>query len=297
MKLLTFRTESGLQLGVKTERGVLDILESAGEDSAVPQSVSQLLKGGTLAFQALADHVQRMVETGDDQLFLDEDSLQFGPCVPGTGKIICIGLNYRKHAAESNMPVPEYPILFNKFANAVAAHGEEIVLPRESQQVDYEAELAIVMGQRAKRVAREEALSYVAGYCNANDLSARDLQFRTHQWLLGKSCDGFCPLGPYFVTADEVGNPNDLTIKAYVNGELRQHSHTSDMVFPCDELVSYISHHMTLEPGDIILTGTPAGVIMGYPPDKQVWLKDGDVVIVEIEKLGQLRNRMKRESE
>ncbi|NGQ94948.1 fumarylacetoacetate hydrolase family protein [Brevibacillus sp. SYP-B805] len=297
MKLLTFRTESGLQLGVKTDRGVLDILESAGADSAVPQSVSQLLKGGKLAFQALAAHVQRLVETGDDQLFLDEDALQFGPCVPGTGKIICIGLNYRKHAAESNMPVPEYPILFNKFANAVAAHGEEIVLPRESQQVDYEAELAIVIGQRAKRVAREEALSYVAGYCNANDLSARDLQFRTHQWLLGKSCDGFCPLGPYLVTADEVGNPNDLAIKAYVNGEIRQHSHTSDMVFPCDELISYISHHLTLEPGDIILTGTPAGVIMGYPKEKQVWLQDGDDVIVEIEKLGQLRNRMWRETE
>jgi 2-keto-4-pentenoate hydratase/2-oxohepta-3-ene-1,7-dioic acid hydratase in catechol pathway len=136
----------------------------------------------------------------------------------------------------------------------------------------------------------------VAGYCNANDLSARDLQMRTSQWLLGKSCDGFSPLGPYLVTSDEVGNPNNLEITSFVNGDVRQHSNTSDMIFACDEIVHYISRYMTLEPGDVILTGTPEGVILGYPKERQVWLKDGDVVTIEIEKLGRLTNRMRREA-
>jgi len=131
----------------------------------------------------------------------------------------------------------------------------------------------------------------VFGYCCVNDLSARDLQLRTPQWLLGKTCDDFSPLGPWLVTADEVGNPNDLEIKAIVNGEVRQHSNTSDMIFPCDEIVSYISRHMTLVPGDIILTGTPEGVVLGYPPEKQVYLQPGDEVTIEIEKLGALTNR------
>lgn len=299
MKLLTFYAERGLALGVKTDRGVLDVtasVERHGGAEAVPQTIRRFLEGGEEAFQALAAHVRRMESAGEPQLFLDESSLRFGPCVPEPGKIICVGLNYRKHAEESNMAVPEYPVLFNKFSNTLAAHNDEITLPAESQQVDYEAELAIVIGRRAKRVKREEALSYVAGYCNANDLSARDLQMRTSQWLLGKSCDGFSPLGPYLVTSDEVGNPNDLEIKSIVNGEVRQHSNTSDMIFPCDEIVHYISRFMTLEPGDVILTGTPEGVILGYPKERQVWLKDGDEVTIEIEKLGRLTNRMKQEA-
>ncbi|MNZ86756.1 Ureidoglycolate lyase [compost metagenome] len=154
----------------------------------------------------------------------------------------------------------------------------------------------IVIGKKAKDVSKENALSHVFGYCNVNDLSARDLQLRTHQWLLGKSCDKFSPLGPYLVTADEVGNPNDLEIKCLVNGEVRQHSNTSDMVFYCDEIVSYISQHMTLVPGDIILTGTPEGVVLGYPPEKQVYLKAGDQVTIQIEKLGSITNTMVAES-
>ncbi|WP_313638849.1 fumarylacetoacetate hydrolase family protein, partial [Paenibacillus sp.] len=142
----------------------------------------------------------------------------------------------------------------------------------------------------------EDALSHVFGYCNVNDLSARDLQLRTQQWLLGKSCDKFSPLGPYLVSADEIRNPNDLDIKCTVNGEVRQHSNTSDMIFQCDEIVSYISQHMTLVPGDIILTGTPEGVVLGYPVDKQIYLKDGDIVTIEIEKLGKLTNRLVKEN-
>jgi 2-keto-4-pentenoate hydratase/2-oxohepta-3-ene-1,7-dioic acid hydratase in catechol pathway len=140
-------------------------------------------------------------------------------------------------------------------------------------------------------VPQEEALQYVFGYACVNDLSARDLQMRTNQWLLGKSCDGFCPLGPYLVTADEAGNPNELAIKAIVNGEVRQSSNTSDMVFGVDKIVSYISQHMTLVPGDVILTGTPEGVVLGLPPERQVYLRPGDEVTIEIEKLGALTNR------
>ncbi|WP_019123374.1 fumarylacetoacetate hydrolase family protein [Brevibacillus massiliensis] len=297
MKLLNFYLQEEWRLGVKTERGVLDVTASAKrhglETADLPQSVGQFLRGGDEAFAALSAHVRRMEQEGEAELFLDESALKLGPCVPEPGKIICVGLNYKKHAEESNMPVPEYPVLFNKFANSLAAHGEEIELPPESAQVDYEAELGIVIGKPAKRVSREQALSHVAGYCNVNDISARDLQTRTSQWLLGKCCDGFSPLGPWLVTADEVGNPNELEIKSIVNGQVRQHSNTADMIFPCDEIVHYISQYMTLMPGDVILTGTPEGVILGYPKDKQVWLKDGDVVEIEIEGLGRLANVMR----
>jgi 2-keto-4-pentenoate hydratase/2-oxohepta-3-ene-1,7-dioic acid hydratase in catechol pathway len=285
LKLLTFRTEDGLQSGVLTEKGVLQI----------PVTIEQVLNGGSEALVDLATYVKQALEKESDHQFLKEEELQFGPCLPNPGKIICVGLNYRKHAEESNMPIPEYPILFNKFHNTIAAHQDVILLPFHAQQVDYEAELGIVIGKTAKRVTNEEALTYVFGYCAANDLSARDLQFRTNQWLLGKCCDGFCPVGPYLVTADEVENPNALGIRTYVNGEIRQDSNTADMIFHCDELVSYISQYMTLQPGDIILTGTPEGVIFGYPKEQQVWLKDGDEVTVEIDQLGRLTNRMKQE--
>lgn len=285
MKLLTIKTDEGLQLGVKTDKGVLP----------VDLSLEELL-ADTNKRQELRQQVDRAMENGDRQQFLDEEELVVGPSVPSPGKIVCVGLNYRKHAEESGMPIPDYPILFNKFNNAVAAHGETIELPQEAAQVDYEAELVIVIGKTAKRIAKEEAGDYIFGYCAGNDLSARDLQFRTNQWLLGKSLDGFSPIGPYLVTSDEVGDPNQLSIRSYVNGELRQNSNTSDMIFDVHELVSYISRYMTMQPGDLILTGTPEGVILGYPKEKQVWLQDGDEVTVEIEKLGRLTNRMKREA-
>lgn len=297
MKIVTFEWQGTYRLGVAKEQGVIDVqaaFAKVAADPATPVTVQQLLEGGAparLALQALAD---RALAPGQDHAsyLLEEAQLTLGPCVTAPGKIICVGLNYRRHAEETNAPIPQSPILFNKFSNALAAHGEDVPLPRTSEKVDYEAELAIVISRKAKYVSREEALDHVFGYCNANDLSARDLQMRTSQWLLGKTCDKFAPIGPYLVTADEVGNPNDLTIRTLVNGEERQNSNTSDMIFHCDEIISYLSQHMTLEPGDIILTGTPEGVVLGYPPEKQVYLKDGDVVTVEIEKLGTLTNRM-----
>jgi 2-keto-4-pentenoate hydratase/2-oxohepta-3-ene-1,7-dioic acid hydratase in catechol pathway len=297
MITLTFRKENGLALGVKTEKGILDVQAAKTmypDFGDVPSSVSNLISRGEEGKQALARLTDAVYQ--EDSLFLPEDSLTLGPCVPVPPKIICVGLNYKKHADECTMAYPTSPLLFSKFSNALAGHGEVVPLPSASDRVDYEAELAIVIGKQAKQVTKDEALSYVYGYCNANDLSARDLQFRTSQWLLGKTCDKFCPIGPYLVSSDEVRDPDNLHIRTMVNGEIRQNSNTSDMIFSCAEIISYISEHMTLYPGDLILTGTPEGVIVGYPAEKQVWLKDGDEVTIEIEKLGRLTNTLKAES-
>jgi 2-keto-4-pentenoate hydratase/2-oxohepta-3-ene-1,7-dioic acid hydratase in catechol pathway len=297
MKLITFIQNDQFRLGVKTEQGIVDIaaaLTSVPSGASIPTTVHEVIDGGKAAVEALQKYVEFALVLSDQKqaFLLEEAALTLGPCVTHPNKIICVGLNYRKHAEETNAAIPEYPILFNKFNNTLTGHGHEVPLPKVSQKVDYEAELVIVIGKTAKYITKETALSHVFGYCNVNDLSARDLQLRTQQWLLGKSCDKFSPLGPYLVTADEVGDPNQLEIKCTVNGEVRQNSNTSDMIFHCDEIVSYISQHMTLVPGDIILTGTPQGVVLGYPLDKQVWLKDGDQVTIQIEKLGSLTNTM-----
>ncbi|UQZ83236.1 Ureidoglycolate lyase [Paenibacillus konkukensis] len=302
MKLLTFIENGQQKLGVKTEQGIVHIAAAlqavpAGAGQSVPQTVHEVIDGGAQAVAALQAYVDQALAGAAGRTaaayLLAESDLTLGPCVTHPNKIICVGLNYRKHAEETNAPIPKFPILFNKFNNTLTGHGADVPLPvKVTDQVDYEAELVIVIGKEAKYVSKEQALDHVFGYCNVNDLSARDLQMRTHQWLLGKSCDGFSPLGPYLVTADEVGNPNDLAVRCIVNGEVRQNSNTSDMIFYCDEIVSYISQHMTLVPGDIILTGTPEGVVLGLPEDKRVYLKDGDVVTIEIEKLGSLTNKM-----
>lgn len=301
MKLLTFIQNEQFKLGVKTEQGVLDVAAAlliVPSAASIPTAVHEVIDGGMAVIEILQQYVELVLASNADKksYLLEEASLTLGPCVTHPNKIICVGLNYRQHAIETNAAIPEYPILFNKFNNTLAGDGEEIPLPKVSQKVDYEAELVIVIGKTAKYITKEAALSHVFGYCNVNDLSARDLQMRTQQWLLGKSCDKFSPLGPYLVTADEVGDPNNLQIKCIVNGDVRQNSNTADMIFYCDEIVSYISQHMTLVPGDIILTGTPQGVVLGYPVEKQVWLKHGDVVTIEIEKLGSLTNTMVAEA-
>jgi 2-keto-4-pentenoate hydratase/2-oxohepta-3-ene-1,7-dioic acid hydratase in catechol pathway len=218
----------------------------------------------------------------------DERQLEVGPPVPSPGKIVCVGRNYRKHAEEMGAEVPAEPLLFGKFANAIAASGDEVDITGLSR-VDYEAELAVVVGRRTKRVSVAEALDHVFGYMNANDVSERALQYRTSQFLIGKSLDGFLPIGPYLVTADEIGDPHNLTVRGWLNGELRQDSQTSKMVFPVDEIVSYVSRFMTLEPGDLLLTGTPEGVIKGR--EDHEWLQAGDEYVVEVGPLGRLVTR------
>ncbi|MBN1221323.1 MAG: fumarylacetoacetate hydrolase family protein [Anaerolineae bacterium] len=301
MFLLTFKAEDGLRLGVKTKAGVVDVktalaaLSPVVTDNPIPDSIAAVLRGGQAARQGLADFVAQVVSSGETAAWLlAENSLQFGPCVPDPGKIICIGLNYRRHAAESGMPVPETPVLFSKFSNTIAAPGESIPLPATAKKYDYEVELGVVMGRRARYVSEAEALDYVFGYFAANDVSVRDLQQRTSQWLLGKTLDKFAPIGPYLVTADEVPDPQKLWLRSWINGELRQNSNTADMVFGVAQLISYISQYFALEPGDLIFTGTPEGVAMGMQPP--VWLKPGDEMTMEVEKLGKLTNKLVAES-
>jgi 2-keto-4-pentenoate hydratase/2-oxohepta-3-ene-1,7-dioic acid hydratase in catechol pathway len=282
MKLLTIKPD--LRLGIQTDAGVIDV--SAAGLSAAPKTVDTLFAGGDSALDALRE----LAVSAPAEALLPQDSIGIGPCVPNPGKIICVGLNYARHAAESGAAAPETPVLFSKFNNTIAGPDDEVPLPDSAVEYDYEVELVAVIGRRTRDVSVDNALDYVFGYCTGNDLSARDLQMRTSQWLLGKTLDRFMPIGPYLVTADEVGDPQALNLKCWLNGELRQNSNTSDMIFSVAEIVSYASRYMTLEPGDIISTGTPEGVILGMTP--KVWMRAGDSVTVEVEKLGQLTNRM-----
>ena len=214
--------------------------------------------------------------------------VELGPPVPRPGKIICIGLNYRDHAAESNMPVPGSPVTFSKYVTSVIGPGRPIRLPKASAQVDYEAELAVVIGRRAKHVPVEQAFEHVLGYTNLNDVSARDLQFADGQWQRGKSCDTFAPMGPYIVTRDRVPDPHALRICCRVNGRTLQDSSTNQLIFGVDRVVSFLSETVTLEPGDVIATGTPPGV--GFARKPPIFLQPGDVVEIEVEGLGVLSN-------
>ncbi|MDP9327870.1 MAG: fumarylacetoacetate hydrolase family protein [Actinomycetota bacterium] len=220
------------------------------------------------------------------------DSLQPRAPVPRPGKIFGVGLNYRDHAAETGQPVPEVPILFAKFANSVIGPGESIVVPAATRRPDYEAELGVVIGSTAREVSVDDALQHVAGYLCCNDVSARDLQMSTSQWTYGKAVDTFLPCGPWLVTPDGVPDPQALGIRCILNGEVMQDSSTAQMVFGVAELVSFISQACTLEPGDLIATGTPPGV--GFARTPPVWLHDGDEVTIEIAGLGALTNPVRR---
>src|ERR687898_294110 len=290
MILLTIREGDDLRLGVKTPRGVIDVTAAqaalGGGDGRLPQAVEAANAGGEIARFALSDPLARAEAadaTGSSWL-VDEASLTLGPSVPNPGKIVCVGLNYRKHAEETGAAIPTSPVLFSKFLNTIAAPDEDVPLTDAATQYDYEVELAVVMGDTAKNVSAADALNRVFGYSTANDLSARDLQNRTSQWILGKTMDKFMPIGPYLVTADEVPDPQKLAIRTWLNGELRQNSNTDDMIFPVAEIISYISRHFTLGPGDVIITGTPEGVILGMAEKR--WMVPGDVVEVEVEGLG-----------
>jgi 2-keto-4-pentenoate hydratase/2-oxohepta-3-ene-1,7-dioic acid hydratase in catechol pathway len=216
------------------------------------------------------------------------------PPIERPSKIVCVGLNYRDHAEEQGGELPAAPLLFAKWPSSLIGPGEPIVLPEESNQVDYEAELGVVIGRRARNVAEDDALEFVRGYLCLNDVSARDLQFADGQWTRGKSPDTFCPVGPALVPREEIGDPQALAIRAVVNGETLQDSSTSNMIFSVAQVIAYVTRTTTLEPGDLIATGTPAGV--GVFRDPKVLLADGDEVTIEIEGLGALTNPVRKES-
>jgi len=273
-------------LGAKTDRGVLDVRRAARQfGSNAPTTVDEVVRYGDGGLGAL---VKTATAQGGAGLFADESAVSFCPCVMNPEKIVCVGLNYAKHARETNNPIPKLPILFNKYNNSLNCHKGVVEVSKiPAKNFDYESELVVVMGRKAKNVSEADALSYVFGYCNGNDFTARDLQSVSSQWMIGKTCDGFGLLGPYLVTADLV-DPNNLKIVGTVNGEVRQSSNTNDMVFNCAQIIAYTSKLMTLMPGDIIYTGTPEGVISGYPADKRVWLKPGDKLTTTIGNLGTL---------
>ena len=292
MRLLNFHASDGVHLGIKTEAGVIDVPAAAAALGMTngPLNLEAVLANERAGRESLAKLADRAASQTNGDWLVNEAALTYAPCVTAPEKIICIGLNYRQHAAETGAKEPTTPILFSKYNNALAGCGEDVPLQANANQTDYEAELVVVIGRGGKNISEGDALSHVFGYCNGNDISARELQLATGQWMVGKTLDKYLPLGPYLVTVDDIPNPQDLPIKTWVNGELRQDNNTDDMIFNIPQLIAYVSSIMTLTPGDIISTGTPEGVILGMDP--KVWLKPGDEMIVEIGDLGQLRNKI-----
>jgi len=288
--LLTMRRNGEYRLGAKTSKGILDVKEAAAALNLYsPATLDDMLQHEEGAsVQVVVEAAMKSNRT--QKLFLKEKSIEYGPLVTRPEKIICVGLNYRRHAQEIKMPIPKQPVLFNKYNNSLLGHGGTIRLPSAvATKFDYEIELVIVIGKEAKSVSEADALSFVAGYATGNDFTARDMQFDTGgQWMVGKTPDGFAPFGPYFVTAEQV-DPDNLKLECRVNGDTRQSSNTNDMIYNCRQIISYTSARISLRPGDIIFTGTPEGVIWGMPKEKQVWLKAGDKIACSLEKLGELK--------
>jgi 2-keto-4-pentenoate hydratase/2-oxohepta-3-ene-1,7-dioic acid hydratase in catechol pathway len=311
MRLFTYQraghTRTGTELGgyiIDLNLAYRSLLQQAGNqdelavaDVRVPPDMIGLLSGGAASLRAAGEtlaYVESQLSQADishltqQGVLTTSDQIAYLSPVLRPSKVLCLGLNYRDHAVEAHMAVPDYPILFHKVAGSLTGHNQPIVVPKISDRIDYEGELAVIIGRRGKYIPEEEALEYVAGYTNANDVSARDLQFRTSQWTSGKMLDSFGPLGPALVTRDEVPDPQALRIMTILNGETMQDATTADMLFPVPFIVSYISQIVTLEPGDVIMTGTPPGI--GNTRTPPVFMKPGDSVSVEIERLGRLTN-------
>ena len=282
MRFATIQTSAGPRAAVFHENCYIDL---AATDPALPANLRQLLEAGPEARQRAEQAVRKA-----NAVKIDAAKVRLLPPIPDPHKIICLGLNYRDHAAETGAAIPKDPVLFSKYATALIGPDDAIVLPPVSQEVDYEAELVVVVGQRGRPKNAEEARGYIAGYTIGHDVSARDWQLKKDQkqWMVGKTFDTFAPTGPHLVTADEVPDPHALAIRLRLNGQTMQDSNTKQMIFNVGTVLVYLAQVMTLEPGDLIFTGTPPGVGIARKPP--VYLKPGDVVEVEIEGLGVLRN-------
>lgn len=277
-----YRNKNYLARQVKDEILLYSSIPSKSTGVINPESTDYLISSSQ-AIKAIATG-----EISPETAVTKEADLEFLPCILHPEKIVGVGFNYRQHLDETRTESQGNPVLFSKYSDAVAGHRQRVKIPDNVHKLDYEAELAIVVGKRAFQVKQDDALNYIFGYCPANDISARDLQMLTSQFLIGKTLPGFCPIGPFITTHDEIPDPGHLDISLKLNGESRQKSNTSNMIYSCEYLLSYITKFFPLNPGDIILTGTPGGVILGYPPEKQVWIRKGDVAEVSIEKLGSL---------
>lgn len=309
MKLITFTVAGSTRIGAVTNENVVDLnaayealQDSQGKirakqiaEAYVPNDMTGFLQGGKESMQYANEAIHFALENkeykGRTLVFAKKD-VKVGAPVPEPGKMICVGHNYREHILEMGRQIPEFPVVFAKFSNTVIGPEDDIPFFPISEQLDYEAEFAFVIGKRARNVSQEEALDYVAGYTIVNDVTYRDIQRRTIQWLQGKSVDGTAPMGPWLVTTDELTNPSGLEVVLTVNGEERQHTNTANLVFSVQYLVEFLSNLMTLEPGDVILTGTPGGV--GVAMDPPSFLKDGDVVSISIDGVGVLENKVQK---
>ncbi len=285
MKLLSYLTDRGPRIAAMRDKDVIDLHDA---DPSLPHCPKAFLAAGA---EAIAQ-AEKAIESARSIT----SPITLLPPVPSPEKMLCIGLNYADHARETNATPPPCPVLFNKLPSALLPHEGTVLLPKVSRQVDYEAELVLVIGRGGRYIAESDALGHVAAYCCGNDVSARDWQRNKPggQWMAGKSFDTFAPLGPWMITADEIPDPGKLHIQLRLNGQVMQDSNTAELIFPVAHLVSYISQVCTLKPGDLIFTGTPGGVGMGRNPE--VYLKPGDVTEIEIEQIGILRNRFAAEA-
>jgi len=291
MKLITFQksgSRKGYRIGALHNENIIDLTSIRSERDMSAAEILQCfdLESGFL------ETAREAVGSTDSSSTTDRNDVRLTSPVPRPGKIICIGLNYRDHAEESGMPIPASPIIFSKFSSCAVGPDEAVIIPGGSSQLDYEAELAFVIGRKTQNVRAADALDHVFGYTNFNDISARDFQFADGQWQRGKSCETFAPMGEFIATADEIKDPQNLSIKLLLNGEVMQNSNTDQMIFGVAELIEFLSRHITLEPGDVVATGTPPGV--GFARKPPVYLKDGDIVEVVIDGLGTLRNPIAR---
>ncbi|MCY3764195.1 MAG: fumarylacetoacetate hydrolase family protein [Gemmatimonadetes bacterium] len=280
MRLLTFEHQGSQRVGVRSGDSVVDV---SRVDPDLPPDLVSLLEAGPDALAAAGEAAER----GEG---IDAGAVRVVAPVQEPEKILCIGLNYADHAAESNMPIPSEPVVFSKFSSTIIGPGDAIRLPSVTQSVDYEVELVVVIGTAGKDISESDAIDHVAGYTVGHDVSARDFQLEKPggQWLLGKTFETFAPLGPDVVTPDEAGDPHNLGIRCILNGETVQDSNTAQLIFRVDQLIAYLSRVITLQPGDLIFTGTPPGV--GMARDPQLWLKAGDTVVCEVDGIGRLEN-------
>ena len=282
MRLVTFTYNGSSRLGALRSENSREVVDLNQADSHIPSDMLTFLQMGEAGLKLAREAFRQATQS------LDLSAVKLQAPIPNPSKILCIGLNYSDHAAESGLPLPKFPIVFTKYNNTLVAHGESIILPKVSNQVDYEAELGFVIGKRGHYISEAEALSYVAGYLPVNDVSARDYQNRTSQWTMGKTFDSFAPMGPALVTSDEVPDPHNLRISLSIGDEMLQNSNTNKLIFNIPQLVASLSEVMTLEPGDVVSTGTPPGVGFARKPPR--FLKQDDVVSITIEHLGTLTN-------
>jgi acylpyruvate hydrolase len=318
MKLVTFGHRGVQRVGLLEQEHVIDVnrayaalLAHRGEpraaataDALVPADMITLLEAGERAQEAMreaAGYVREGLGSGEQAERLQHNGVVFTPGevelrapIPHPGKLILLGLNYRDHAEETGQAIPEVPTLFAKYSNSVVGPGATILIPRATEQIDYEAEFAFVIGRRGHYIPRDRAMDYVAGYTIINDVSARDYQFATSQWMVGKTFDTHCPMGPALTLKDEIPDPHTLDISLSIMGEVLQRSNTCQLIFKIPETVEYLAQIMTLEPGDVISTGTPAGV--GFTRKPPRWLRAGETVRIEITGLGVLENPVAKAS-